>query len=367
LIYLIIKRLTNTIESEENAILKKWLESSVDNQRIYNEVSDIWLASYRNSEKEYDSFAALDKVKLRLEELKVEPNNKKKHPILFPLLRIAAVMLILIAVGMLSYRAGSQKEIPSPTDFTEIQAPLGSRTRVNLPDGTKVWLNSGSLLRFANSFNKTERSVTITGEGYFDVSHNKKLPFVVNTKEIRIKVIGTAFNIKAYPDDGLVETTLERGSLAIETVMANGKTVPKTVLEPNQRATFVKNEGKIHLSDVDKEVTKKINNEIKTPIKEQLLISKKIDTKIFTAWKDNKLVFRNEPFESLVIKLERWYGVNIEIKDEEINNYHFNGTFEKETIQDVLNIIHFALPIQYEVAHDQVYISLDKKAGKHKL
>jgi ferric-dicitrate binding protein FerR (iron transport regulator) len=370
LLYLIIKRLTNTIASDEVNTLQQWLENSAENQKIYNEVCDIWLASSRNSADNFDSFEALKKVKMRLQDYEESKINKKK--IYFsPLFKVAAFILFLLTVGTLSYYAGSSRN-NSNNEITEIEAPLGSRTRVNLPDGTKVWLNGGSKIKFANSFNKTNRAVDIVGEGYFDVKRNEKLPFVVNTKEIRIKVLGTAFNIKAYPDEGAVETTLERGSLAIEKLTLNGKSIPQTVLKPNQRATFIKNEGKVHLSDIDKKANEQVtgkeklnNSVIKEPIKEQLLISKEIDTHIFTSWKDDKLVFRNESFESLTLKLERWYGVKIMIEDEEIKNYHFNGTFEKETIHDVLNIIHFALPIKYSVLHNQITISLDQNIGKN--
>ncbi len=360
LIYLIIKRLTNTIDSEEAALLEKWIANSPENRRIFNEVSDIWLASVSQAENNFDSSEALRKVKMRLEKgnVVVEPKKKLLHPGFF--LKAAAIALLLISVSLFSYYTGISKNKPTE-DYTLIEAPLGSRTKVNLPDGTKVWLNGGSNLRFCNTFNKSERAVTITGEGYFDVAHNKDLPFFVNTREIRIKVLGTAFNIKAYPDEGLVETTLERGSLAIEKLTSDGP-VQQTVLAPNQRATFIKTEGKVHLSDIDKKATGEKPEEYRPPVKEQLLISKKIDTHVFTSWKDDKLVFRNEPFESLTIKLERWYGMKIVIEDEEIKNYHFNGTFEKETIHDVLNIIHFTLPINYTVNHDQVFIKLDRTA-----
>lgn len=358
LIYLIVKRLTNTLDWEEAEILQQWIDISPENRRIFDEVSDIWLASASGADQNINAAEALKKVKLRLGEVKIEKEKRKAGRLLIPVLKIAAFALLILTVGTLSYYAGISHDKPS-SDLTIIEAPFGSRTTVNLPDGTHVWLNGGSILKFGNSFNKSDRTVSITGEGYFDVKPSRKLPFVVNTGEIRIKVLGTAFNIKAYPDEGLVETTLERGSLAIEKLNSKGESVPQTVLEPNQRATFIKGEGKVHLSDIDKKVNEKSVQPERKPVREKLLISKKIDTEIFTSWKDNKLVFRNEPFESLTIKLERWYGVNIVIEDEEIKKYHFNGTFEKETIHDVLNIIHFALPIKYSVKHDQISISLD--------
>lgn len=360
ILYFVIKRLTNSINSEETILLDQWIGENPSHLKLFNEVCDIWTSYNNGSSKEYDSFAALDKVKQRIQQVNSEKSNSFR--ILKILSRVAAAVLLMLAVATSSYYIGKNKTIITSRN-TEISAPLGSRTKVILPDGTKVWLNGGSTLKYSNSFNLSDRAVSILGEGYFDVSHNKNLPFTVSTPQIRIKVLGTAFNIKAYPDERLVETTLERGSLVIEKITQNGTLIPQTILEPNQRATYFKTEDQVYLSDMSvKEKMKKeeIKSEKTVPVTEQLLVSKKIDTQIFTSWKDNKLVFRNESFESLTVKLERWYGVKIMIEDEEIKNYHFNGTFEKETVQDVLNIIHYTIPIKYIVEHGLVTISRDK-------
>lgn len=358
IIYLIIKRLTNTLGEAEAETLGLWLNENAENKRIFDEVFDIWTASSKSS-SEFDAFEALKKVKQRLQSTNQADQIKKKRRLTF--IRLAASVILIVGIGALSYYVGLSRQSKSAKSITEINAPMGSRTKVTLPDGTKVWLNGGSSLRFGNLFNKADRSVVLKGEGYFDVTHKKSLPFIVNTLEIRIKVLGTAFNIKAYPEEGSVETTLERGSLAIEKMISNGGFESQTVLEPNQRATYIRKEGKVHLADIDQKLPEaqemNSSNEI---VHEKFLISKKVDTRDFTSWKDNKLVFRNESFESLTLKLERWYGVKIEVTDEEIKNYHFNGTFEKETIQDVLKIIHITLPIKYTVNHDLVVISLDK-------
>jgi transmembrane sensor len=359
ILYLIVKRLTYTISSEETITLNQWIGEKPSHLKLFNEVCDIWTASGNDTNKNYDSFSALDKVKQRL--LQVNSEKRTSSGILKMWVRVAAAVLLLLTVGTSFYYIGKVKTTIAPR-LTEISAPLGSRTRVILPDGTKVWLNGGSTLKYSNTFNLSDRAVSILGEGYFDVTHNKNLPFTVSTSQIRIKVLGTAFNIKAYPDERSVETTLERGSLAIEKIAHNGTLIPQTILEPNQRATYFKTEDQVYLSKVaKKELAKKEETKAEkhASIDEQLLVSKKIDTQIFTSWKDNKLVFRNEPFESLTVKLERWYGVKINIEDEEIKNYHFNGTFEKETVQDVLNIIHYTLPVKYIVEHGVVTITRD--------
>lgn len=337
---LIIRRLSkNDLGEEETIMLQQWLRESVHNQMVFNEISDIWLASAGNHPTGFDPYMALKKVQTRIQK-ENKKVRKKKNPIFYAL-RIAAFALVLLVIGGLSYYAGIRKG-KTTTGFTEIVTPPGSRSRINLPDGTQVWLNGGSNLKFNNTFDETDRSVTFTGEAYFEVKHNAKKPFVVNAGEIIVRVMGTAFNIKAYPEEETIETTLEQGSLSVEEINPDGKSVSRAILEPDQRAIFIKN----------------------NTVKEQLQISKKIDSQIYTSWKDNKLVFRNEPFKSLVLKLEKWYGITIEIEDAEINDYHFNGTFENETINDVLKIIHATLPIKYTVDHDHISISLDKRAWK---
>ncbi|NJO68695.1 MAG: DUF4974 domain-containing protein [Bacteroidetes bacterium] len=300
--------------------MQHWISDSPENLKYFNEVCDIWTAYGEHLHNDYDPLEALDKVRNRLGGF-LENKEKKARGLTGLWLKVAAFILALIAVGWLSYYAGNRQTGLTP-EITEIESPMGSRTKVNLPDGTKVWLNGGSMLKFSSRFNKSDRIVSITGEGYFDVMHRKELPFVVNTHEIRIKVLGTTFNIKAYPDDGSIETTLERGSLSIEKMSSGGTSMPQTILAPNQRATYIKMNGKVHLSEEDKKATMNNSPDPIKPLREKLLISKRIDTQVYTSWKENKLVFRNEPFESLILKLERWYGVNIIVKDDEINNYH---------------------------------------------
>jgi len=203
------------------------------------------------------------------------------------------------------------------------------------------------------------REVTIEGEAYFDVIHNRQKPFIVRTTDITIKVLGTVFNVKAYPFEGSVETTLISGSLIVEKNSDNNK-IEETKLLPNQRATYIRRQGTVFLNDTDHESMKKVKVDNIEHIKGKVLLTKKVETDIFTSWKDNRLVFRNEAFQSLVVRLERWYGVKIIILDDDLNNYHFNGTIENETIQDVLQFIDYTIPIDYTVKHNQITIKKKK-------
>jgi len=352
IIELLIKKLRGRETLDELKIIRNWLNESMENKRFYDELNDIWQAITPKEQSKFDAFNALKKVRSRIGVPKsdyIAFSDRSLSVALKRILQIAALLIVSFGLGMLSFYFISRKTTSNENQLTEIVAPLGSKSQVSLPDGTKVCLNSGSKLRY---FNQKSREVILEGEAFFDVTKKDGQQFLVKTKDITIRVLGTAFNVKAYLNEGSVETTLVRGSLAVEQ-FSEGKELTKTLLEPNQRATFIKNDGTLYLSETEKQVIKK---EKSKAIRGHVIVSKMIDTEIFTAWKENRLIFRNETFESLVVKLERWYGVQINIADEEIKKYHFNGIIVNETIQDVLEIIKYTLPIRYSIQHNVIVV-----------
>jgi transmembrane sensor len=357
--------LKGEITPEEQKILAGWLEEKPENKYRFDQFCDIWFStsSGLRSRLNFDSLEALKKVNRKIG--LSEENQKYKKTIqltsLQAILRIAAIVLITFGASYLAFLLfNSTRNIVPSNAVTEISAPIGSKSKVTLPDGTKIWLNAGSTIRYSNDFNKINREIKLEGEAYFDVTKNKHMPFIVHTlSNINIRVLGTAFNLKAYPREGSVETTLVRGSLIVE--RQDNNQLQKTTLAPNQRATYIKTEGKVFLSEVDKQSIVKETPQRLEQIKGKVLFAPKVETEIFTSWKDNKLIFRNEGFESLAIKLERWYGVKINVEGEEINNYHFNGAIENETINDVFKYISYTLPIKYTIQHNVVTVSKDTR------
>ena len=352
LLDLTIKYLKGSISAEDSETLKHFIAESDKNKRAFDEICDIWHAGVREKDKSaFNSFEALKKVRNRLGFGSNQTN--KGHVIRYIwIYRIAAIFIIAFGLGVLTnyfFTIGR----PSTNLITEITAPMGSKSKITMPDGSKVVLNAGSSISYNGDFNIKTREVTLSGEAYFDVSKQKKMPFCVKTNSaIEIKVLGTSFNVKSYPNEGTVETTLVSGSLILEQSKIGKK--EQILLSPNQRATFIKSEGLVYLSEIDnfiKDGTQNVDQ-----LKGKVLLSKYVDTELFTAWKDGKLVFRNEKFESLALKLERWYGVKICINNEEIKSFHFNGTIENETINDVMEIIAYTLPIQFKIQHNVVSI-----------
>jgi ferric-dicitrate binding protein FerR (iron transport regulator) len=326
-------------EELKNLIAKDW--STIQLHERYGEVSN---RSFENLLKKIDT----EKTTIRSLE------SKKLSKVL---LRIAVSIILPVAIGLGSYYAINSIENSSNIASNKITAPKGSKTQVLLADGTSIWLNSGSTLEYPQTFKKKIREVKLTGEGYFDVAKNPDKPFVVKTSDLNIKVLGTIFNVKSYPEEGTIETTLLEGSVAISKLEDNLRTKNVVLLKPNERATFIKKEGKIIQSEVISRIPGDIKPKVASkPRKEQMFLSKINDSERYTSWKDERLTFRNENFEQLCIMLERWYNVKINIHSEELKTYHYTGTLQNENIVDAIETFKLTVPFRYEINQDIIEI-----------
>jgi transmembrane sensor len=282
--------------------------------------------------------------------------------------RIAAVLLFLIANASVLVFLFPAK---ISSGFTEVIAPLGSRTQLKLADGTQVWLNAGSTLKYANNFSKENRSVQIEGEAFFDVTHDPSHPFIVNASSINLTVLGTAFNIRAYRDENNIETTLVRGKVEIEKVNpADGE--QKIVLKPNEKATYSKNENKLIVSNeitpAEKEAGKKVSAKESTTDKnssEETIGESTAEVENTIAWKEGYLVFDNQQLSDIIVTLSRRYNVKFTFPNKEILHYRFTGKFKETTLEQVLQAIMLTSPLEAVVKQNNVTViensSLKKK------
>jgi ferric-dicitrate binding protein FerR (iron transport regulator) len=238
----------------------------------------------------------------------------------------------------------------------EIISPRGSKTQVLLPDGSKVWLNSESKIRYFNNYNQSGREVILEGEGYFEVKKNPDKPFVVTASDIRIKALGTIFNIKAYPEENTIETTLVEGRLEVESG-ASGKVNKLVTLEPNQKVTFF-NKNEVVEEQKNIEENQKVENA--PPVKavmDKIISKEKVDPSLITSWKNNILYFDNENFQDLAFKLERRFGVTIHFENESLKQLRFTGKFRDTIIEQVLEALQFASPFDYRFDDNNIYLS----------
>jgi transmembrane sensor len=268
----------------------------------------------------------------------------------------AAAALIVFAIAgfmWINKDGGNINKEEAIAKSNEVSTRRGSKTRVQLPDGTVVMLNAGSKLTYNKDYGKELREVTLSGEGFFDVKRMTDKPFVIHTASINIKVLGTVFNVKAYPEDKRTETSLIRGS--IEVTMKN-RPNDKIILAPSEKLVVENN------TVVDKVVNTSNGTEIPDVSINTLMSVNKLryserDSSVAeTGWVDNKLVFRDESFEEIARRMERWYDVDIEITDARLSEKRLNGTFEKETIAQALEALKISSPFQYDQTGNKIII-----------
>ena len=277
---------------------------------------------------------------------------------LMPFMKYAAVFILSvgltwIAKDFLGVSFNKSSADDNNGDNNVITVSYGSKSKITLPDGSTVNLNSGSTLRYPAKFSRLSRSVYVDGEAFFDVIKDPKHPFYVKTRDITIKVLGTKFNVKSYADERTIQTTLVTGSIEI---YSNKKEISEKnrllSLQPNQQVTIEKKpDGLKVIGEKDKK-GEKIGS-----LSKFIDVSKQIDVISIVAWKDNRLVFRDEKFADLSRKLERWYDVDIEIKDPELKTALFSGVFVKETIEQALDALKMATPFRYQIKRNQITIS----------
>jgi len=346
--------LSNQATDAEIIKFQAWLESSLQNKQTFEKIKLLW----ENPESilaygKIDELTAWHNAKKRINQ-KVTDTRKNRF---IQIIKIAAVIVLAFIIGSLSpyffgfdpASWGKNQTNTVTEDYSVVKAPLGSKSQIKLPDGSSVWLNSGSEVRYKSTFRQGERDIYLTGEAYFDVKKIKLSHFVVHTQDIEVKVRGTRFNVKSYPEEGLIETTLEEGLVNINKVGSN----QILELKPNQKAIFVKKEGKIMVSDYlpdNLEDLKPANR------KEQFVVAENIDTELSTSWKNERLVFKRERFDILMIKLERWHDVNITIENDKLKEERVTGIFEIESIEQALEALKISVPFTYEINKNNIII-----------
>lgn len=362
---LIAKLLLHNINRQEMEALQKWLSQSPSNRLYLEEIEGIYqaLEVLKNPDKidPEEAWKAIEnklsvKTDYRDQILNKAPTRRfidhKKWI-------VAASFILAISFSFTGGYLFFLNKDKSVIAYNEINVPKGSKSMITLSDGSKIWLNSSTYLKYPEKFEPTQREVFLEGEAYFEITKDKNKPFYVRTSDLDIKVLGTSFNVKSYANEGTIETTLESGSISIVKKL-EGKKEKKLLLTPNQRLTFVKSEGKITVDDIKDIIEENKDVSVKTEHRsEKMYLSKNINTKLYTSWKDNKLVFKDESFESLVVKIERWYNVKIIIQGEELKQFRFNGTFENETLEQALKALQITTNFKYSIDKNIVTIKYD--------
>ncbi|WP_282125666.1 FecR family protein [Marinifilum flexuosum] len=371
---LIVKRLEDRLTDEECQYLEEWKQANEENSILFQKLS-------MNPEKQYlereskleksNKKANWDKIQAKIKKGKVRKLNMN-------FLKIAAVLILTIGSTLFFsnlldnnvssvINPGKQQAILITSDgeryqldeeviikegdvfisnktqeliyqkksnitksqltYNTIIIPKGGEYKLTLMDGTRIWLNSNSKLRFPSEFGSGIRKVELKGEAFFEVAKDSVHPFVVNANKAQVKVLGTSFNVNAYSDLNEIVTTLVEGKVEVsDTLFGN-----KVKLLPNEQYRFNKSNGKT--------------------------LKQVVDTEIYTAWKDGRFVFENESLEDIMIRLSRWYNVEVSFLNESVKELRFSGDLTRyDNIDQILELIEVTQKVKFTIKDRALWV-----------
>ena len=242
---------------------------------------------------------------------------------------VAAVAIVLLGlITITAYWQGS-RQIQSIFSDIVVEAPLGSKTKLTLPDGSTVWLNAGSKMVYSQGFGVSDRRLAFQGEGYFEVEKNDEMPFLVQTHDVNVTVVGTKFNFRNYPEDEEAVVELLEGKVALENQL---KEESVRYLSPNEKMVLHKATGKMDITSAK--------------VKEA------------TLWTENILLFDEDLLPDIVRELERSYHVQIEIENEDLKQTRFYGQFNllEQNIYEVLDMLVETGRLEYQEKDKVIYL-----------
>ncbi len=353
---LVSRKLAGEATIQELDELEKIMKQNPDYELLYYRIAHE-KADDENATDRAEASYALHALKMRMndtsvnklsdfaaEEIMPPPANKKSR--IFFITGIAASVCFLFC-GLYAYKHFHSANISNPLTH-EIVTRKGNKTKVKLTDGTQVWLNADSKLICAEDFSGPVREVWLTGEAYFDVVKDSLHPFIIHAEKINIRVLGTAFNVKNYPQDKTIETALIRGKIEVTFVDRPMETV---ILNPNEKLLVWKNQSQqknqlanVHSINVPKVQINNIDEQPDSMIAE-------------TAWLQDRLSFTNETLETISQTLERRFDVSFQFLDPEVKTYTYTGPFEDMSLDKILMSISLSKHFNYKIADKKVIIS----------
>ena len=297
--------------------VRQWFFNAEDKNNLEEELYDQWKGLIGSDHPDVGSLhGVFEKIQYHI--LLEEKKREKKKNLWYFYRQVAAFLLVPVLLFSLLFYMYLGRAKQETVAWAEIDAPKGARIAFFLPDSTSGWLNGGAKLKYPLSFGK-QRKVELTGEAWLEVKHKTNSGFTVSVADLDINVTGTSFNVSAYADDDYTEIVLKEGSIIV-----NGKTgIFSHKLSPEEKLTY---------------------NRVKNSIR-----VKKVETNLYSAWKDGYLVLDNEPIGQVVGRLGRWYNADITIQDEILKRYRFKATFKDEPLEEVLRLLALTTPISYEI------------------
>ena len=327
------KYLNNTCTEQEVEEILNFIENPINKDFLSKEANSQFISIDKQSIDELktpQSQASMDRILDRIhhqinfqaKELTIVPDRKKNFIAFFAKAAAILILPLLAYSAYLTLKTTAKKHVETADlIWHSVKTFAGTQTDFMLPDGSHVWLNSGSVLEYPVAFANDIRQVKLTGEAFFDVKKDPSHPFIVNAGKINVEVKGTRFDVCNYPHESRSELTLESGSVRLfEGEYKDEKTV--ALIKPGERALLDNNTDKLTVSRVDVEK--------------------------HTSWKEGLLIFRDDKMDEVVLKLNRKFNVDISLQDPELKAYIYTATFEDESLSQILNLLKISAPVNYK-------------------
>lgn len=321
--------LDGSLDAEEHTVLRRWIKEAPENRAYFNDTVSVWKAAGIVANPDgFDVEKAIGRFDKEIGTATVKRINHYKYA-----LRISAAAIVFLLCGISSLFFLWQSERTAHTVVEEykeyiVEVPDGAKSKVTFPDGSVVWLNAGSKLKYNSNFAKNSRDIELSGEGYFEVSKNKDLPFVVSTEKLAVEVLGTKFNLKSYTEDEAVKVVLKEGSVKVGDFGIESDPV---LLKPNQRFTFRKSDDMILVDSID---ASHIEN-----------------------WRNGSMAFDKVSLEEITKELKRLYNIPVRIENEKLKRIVYYSDFQENiTVEKVLEILSSGNKFRYEVKPEFIRI-----------
>lgn len=343
---LIGKKLAGEATADEISELEELIKSNPELLYAAQHIEDLWKLNYFENDPGTAYANHLKKLKRKgipFPENDLSYSNFRSKRVANRVILSASICIAILATILLTTYLLSHHNTNLEKRISTFSTQKASTSRLILPDSSSVVLNAGSKISYNEHFGISNRDINLTGEAFFDVKKNY-IPFIIHTNDIQVRALGTAFNVKSYPDDKAIETSLIRGK--VEITLEKRPDV-KYVLEPDQKLIVRTDSNYEHK---------------KWPPKAPLVVVSTLghlqdSTVLETSWINNKLIFEDEPFKDIAKKMERWYGMTIVFEDKNVEDEHLTGSFEKENIIQALDALGLTAKFHYIIKSDSITIT----------
>ncbi|MCG6189700.1 FecR family protein [Maribellus maritimus] len=318
----IIKLVTGNLPFEEKEKVITEINNQKEKKEIFKKMKISW--AFLSSTRKLDDYE-IENAYLKARH-KISGKKERFNPTIRIVFKYAAIIVFLISLTTIYYTSKQQLNSAITTQklsYTSFITEDGQRSKVVLPDSSIVWLNSGTTLSYPGNFSEQNRKVSLNGQAFFQVYHKEDDPFSVQANGLIVKVLGTKFDVDAYPENDKIAVVLESGK--VELAHKEIETFSYT-MQPGEKATY--------------------------NIADNALTLNFTDVTIYSSWKNGKLIFRNESMKNVVEKLKRWYNINIEVADEEVYNSIFSGTIQNESYEEIFRYIEIVCDVHCKLIHN---------------